>query len=585
MRFSRLVPILLCCLLLCGCQNAAPSDPACTVILEDNAKLHFNRQIFDVPRGSDLTVTVGVPLGQRIADVNYAAATVSACVRTVGSYAEYELKLPHIMYPAVIRLTLAEDRKTEYIMADGSCVTQTESSSRLRINTLPYQASYHQEGCLPIGWQTEDGQVIGFGSRYQPDGTGTKSLRTVYLPCTPETDFLYRAEDDGTIITGFCGEGSIVIPDTLGGLPVTAIAAGAFGEVDTNILALPPTLRRVEEGAFTSLTVEDMYLFDNLTEVGDGAFGRESICHLHIQAVEEPVYCGSYFDTLSEKIDCLASVQEARKLVLFCGSSARFGYDSAMLEAAFPDYRVVNLGVYAYANMMPQALLMQQYLRLGDVVLHSPELDAIDMQFCGETLLDAETFAMMESNYDMLASIDLMGFTGIFDAFAAYQHNRSAMQPRTYADIPAHYDEDGLYHEQLTYNRAGDYILHRENNLDGKLFGIKRACYNASYIREQDWNGINSLYQRLTAQGVTVLFTYSPRSARSITQDSDAAAIADLDEQLRARLNAPVISRIEDSLMDAIYFYGTDNHLSSEGVRLHTQQVIGDLRPYLEVRP
>lgn len=585
MRRFRLIPVLLCCLLLCGCSEAARQAQRCTVILEDNAALHMNRQVFEVPRGDRLTVTVGVPVGQRIAGISDASATVSACVRTVGGYAEYELTLPRVMYPEVVRLTLAPDRRTVYLTENGGSMTITEESSRLRINTLPYADAYRKAGSLPVGWQTEEGRVIGFGSRYQPTADGVQTLCLAYLPCSPETDFHYTVLEGGAVITGFTGQGKIVIPDTLGGVPVTVIAAGAFGHVKTDVLALPPTLQRIEDGAFASLAAEELYLFDSLTQVSDAGFGAVTVRRLHIGAVRAPVYCGSYFDTLSEKIDYLASMQDVRKLVLFCGSSARFGYDSAMLEAAFPAYRVVNLGVYAYANMLPQALLMQQYLRPGDAVLHSPELDAIPAQFCGETALDAETFAMMESNYDMLAEIDLTGMTGIFDAFAAYQRNRSGMQPRAYTDVPAHYDEDGAYREQLTYNRAGDYILHRESNLDGKLFGVKRASYHAASIRTEDWAGLTGLHDRLTQQGVTVLFTYSPRSARSITPDSNAATITELDAQLRARLRAPVISRIEDSLMDALYFYGTDNHLSSDGVRVHTQRVIEDLRPWLEVCP
>ena len=34
--------------------------------------------------------------------------------------------------------------------------------------------------------------------------------------------------------------------------------------------------------------------------------------------------------------------------------------------------------------------------------------------------------------------------------------------------------------------------------------------------------------------------------------------------------------------MDPLYFYGTDNHLSTEGVQIHTRRVIGDLRAALE---
>ena len=34
--------------------------------------------------------------------------------------------------------------------------------------------------------------------------------------------------------------------------------------------------------------------------------------------------------------------------------------------------------------------------------------------------------------------------------------------------------------------------------------------------------------------------------------------------------------------MDPLYFYATDNHLSTEGAKIHTDQVIDDLRRALE---
>ena len=44
----------------------------------------------------------------------------------------------------------------------------------------------------------------------------------------------------------------------------------------------------------------------------------------------------------------------------------------------------------------------------------------------------------------------------------------------------------------------------------------------------------------------------------------------------------PVISEIEDSLVSGTYLYGTDNHLSTEGVALRTRQIIRDLKAQME---
>lgn len=579
---------LVCVLLvlnLTGCASDSLAERTCNVIFEDNGELFFYRQVYPVVQGNDLTVSVGVPTDCRIASVNYDRYSISGKTGYSASYDYYTLILHEIRYPVVIRLTVSPAYTTTYYLGTGESFTVQEENPRLSSNTLPYEAQFEKEGYLPIGWNTTpdgSGVHVGFGSQISRENGTELELYIEYLSCTPMEDFTWEQEGEEITIISYHGSGDLVIPAQLDGLPVTAIAAYAFEDIMADRVAFPPTLKTIEENAFQSFSAEELYLFDNLETVSDSSFGSLSVIHLHINAARPPVYCGSYFDTLSEKAAYLRSLEGQKKLVLFCGSSARFGYDSPMLEAAFPDYRVVNMGVYAYANMLPQAILVMQSLEPGDIVLSSPELDAIDMQFCGSTALDKETFAMMESNYDMLACLDCREFTRIFDAFAEYQKARGRLSPVSYNDVPSQFDEDGVRQQETTYNRYGDYILYRENNIERKTFGIKRAFYNAGHITEQDWTGLNRVYDAFAAQGAQVFFTYSPRSWISLSEDSTEESIIELDQLVRFKLHAEVISPIEDSLIDPLYFNGTDNHLSTEGVDLHTRQVIQDLRQVLE---
>ena len=577
--------------LLTGC--APPGEPVvkCTVLMEDNPALFFSGQIYEVDRFHDLSITVGVPRGERIASVSYEDYTVSPRTGSSLSFDYYTLTLNRIRYPEVIRLDTAPAYTTAYHPGDasggaeGKVIAVEEDSPHLYCNTLPYREQFTRQGYLPIGWNTSSdgsGTHVGFGSRIDRTGQSQLDLYAEWLPCTPAQEFTYILGEDEVTITGYHGDGNIVLPLKIEGRPVTRIARDAFLNVDADILALPHTLKEIEAGAFRSLTVTDFYLFDNMEELSEASFERCQILHLHINAVLDPVYSGSYFDTLPDKTDYLASLQDKPKIVLFCGSSARFGYDSTLFEAAFPDYHVVNMGVFAYSNMLPLSKIVLKYMNEGDILLSSPELDAIDKQFCGENALDKETFCMMESNYDMFAALDCREFTNVFGAFSDYNAARKNMSPRSYQDSPSYYDEDGNRQDSFTYNRQGDYLLYRDNNHSRKSFGVKRAFYNPSHIRAKDWEGLNQMYDAFTEKGVRVFFTYSPRSSISISKDSTPDTITKLDQAFREKLHAPVISSIESSLMDPLYFYGTDNHLSTEGAALHTKKVIDDLRRALE---
>ena len=64
----------------------------------------------------------------------------------------------------------------------------------------------------------------------------------------------------------------------------------------------------------------------------------------------------------------------------------------------------------------------------------------------------------------------------------------------------------------------------------------------------------------------------------ALSDVSTPEARAELDQYLRNNICVPIITELEDSLWSGVYLYGTDNHLSSEGVTIHTERVIAALK-------
>lgn len=136
-------------------------------------------------------------------------------------------------------------------------------------------------------------------------------------------------------------------------------------------MILPGTLYTLEDGAFRDCALSTPYLFDNIRTIGDPAFeGCENLSTLHLNAIKAPVYNGTYFDTFQDKFDRLLSLKTQRKIVLFAGSSVHFGFDSAALDEAFPEYEIVNMGVFAYTSAKPQMELILSCMKEGDILLH-----------------------------------------------------------------------------------------------------------------------------------------------------------------------------------------------------------------------
>ena len=458
------------------------------------------------------------------------------------------------------------------------------SYAHLRENTLQGTVWFHRDGYTLFAWNTApdgSGIAVGLGSRY--DLTDGADLYAQWLPWSPDTDFDWSVTDTGAQVTGYRGAGGVcVIPAEYGGQPVRGIAGGAFSGARFTLLLLPPSLRTIGEAAFTDCVFDTLALSDSLETVSDAGFPGCSLRTLRVNAAVSPAYSGSWFDTFQDKLDHLRSLRGRRKLILSSGSSGRYGYDSSLLAAAFPELSPANMGVYAYTNALPQLRLILPLTEAGDILLYAPEFDAVQEQFCVSDRLDAGFWAMMESDYDTVAALDLRTFSGVFDSFGEYQRVRRGMPKRSYEQSAANYDDDGNYYAFSTYDRYGDLVLPRPNgDTDGRL-RHNIADYTLDSFPDGTVQALNAALRPFTERGVTVYFGYTPRNSASLTEKSTPDRRQALEQYLRDTLEVPVISRLEDSLMKGRYFWLIDSHLSSEGARLRTQQVISDLKAVMD---
>lgn len=467
---------------------------------------------------------------------------------------------------------------------EGDAIALPVDNAHLRVNTAQGTGYFRREGYVLTGWNTApdgSGERIGLGSRTERrDGL---ALYAQWAKVSPEGSFSYEFREGQAWITGYSGAAPrCVVPEELGGSPVRGICAGAFRDGAFEELILPHTLYTVEGGAFHGCAVREITLFDTLREVSDESFqdcrGPKT---LHVNAATSPVYSGSYFDTFSDKYDWLLSLKGRKKLVLASGSSGRYGYDSPALAAAFPDYVPANMGVYAYTNALPQLELIRGLMEEGDVLLSAPEFDAAEEQFCASSRLDAPFWAMMESNYDAAALLDLRNYSGVLDSLGEYLAARRGMAGRNYGESPASYDDDGNRYAFATYNQYGDLTLPRPNGERDVCLRHNIADYTTANITPGRVEALNDVYRRFLDGGIAVYFTYTPRNRNSLTADSTPATRRELHNYLTEHLCVPVISDIEDSLYAGNYFYLIDSHLSGEGAAIRTKRVIEDLRPYL----
>lgn len=490
--------------------------------------------------------------------------------------------------------------------------------SHLRINTPGLLEVNPPEGRTLLGWSTN---AVGSADIFQ-DGldhfalpgsrikaTADAEGLTLYAVWSEWTDSRYfETESDGgsgeggsggkgegVAITGCTADPAttpvLTIPAAIDGKPVTTIAAKAFENAPYKAVILPASLRNIHDDAFLRADLERLFLYDSIERISDRAFSDcGKLAHLYIGAATAPRYSGTYYDTFPDKMDYLME-QAARRdvgdidrlLVLFSGSSTRFGYDSKAIEAAFPGTAVANMGVFAYTNALSQLDLILPCLRRGDILLDSPEFDAAKRQFCTSASFDDKFYNMIEGNYSLLARLDLRRYQNVFNAFSQFLSIRRALPALQYGISAKDYDEDGNPVTQPSYNENGDYIVYRANaDSDAPVYGLPLDYTVNSYPEDYFLAPANEEFTRFTDRGVRVFFTYAPRNRLALSKASTKEAIAALDQHFRDHLSVPVISSIEDSLYPGRLFYGTDNHLSTEGVQIRTERVIRGLKRALE---
>ena len=593
MNTRKLKTILFTALLLvlsglvgCGQKNDSEEN-LCHIVMEKGDGYQVTDPVRTIKSGSNVNFTVTLDNNWQLLGTDYHGETE---ITKDDDGKTVEIVLHEVKYSESICIQ-AEKGKYEILYdANGGQNTSGDSDrvsicyrgTHQRINTSIGTDLFFRKGYTLLGWNTRadgSGQAVGLGSRI-----AWKSGLVLYAQWTPwtdEADFIYKKVSGFAVITGYSGKAQqICIPSSLGGLPVRTIRENAFADTDCKTVILSPGIYEIEKWAFRNSHLEQLYLYDDLEKISDYAFQDCDMLHtLHINAIEAPAYSGNYFDTFQDKYDRLLSMKDKKKIVLFSGSSTRFGYDSEMIDQAFPDYEVVNMGVFAYSPALPQLELIRSCMKEGDVLLDSPEFDAANRQFCYQKELDYATFAMMESDYDVFAQLDLREYKQIFTAFTAYQDARADMERKNYDVCASEYDEDGNEVEEPSYNEYGDYVVYRPNSTSEKpIYGLPVNYTVNAYPKDTYIDSINTEFQRFLDQGIKVYFTYSPRNKYALSEDSTQEERIRLHEYFKSQLNVPVISELEDSLYTGIYLYGTDNHLSTEGAQIRTEKVIRDLK-------
>lgn len=274
-------------------------------------------------------------------------------------------------------------------------------------------------------------------------------------------------------------------------------------------------------------------------------------------------YDETFLAELENKHARLASI-DTKKVVLIGGSNLAFGVDSARLEE-YIGMPVVNYGLYATIGTKAMLDMSRPYIHEGDIVVICPETNAqtYSLYYNARSMWQA-----LDCDLSMLRDV---GFSNLGKLMAALPE--FASEKRGFIRTDTKPTPSGIY-AKASFNEYGDIAVDRPyNEMPTKYDTSMPVSLTTDLLDEEFVEYLNTYAAACRRRGAEVYFGFSPINADAIvsTDEQKEAFYQALGEEL----SFPLLSDIDDYILDSAYFYDTNFHLNSCGA-LHRTSLLAD---------
>ncbi len=277
----------------------------------------------------------------------------------------------------------------------------------------------------------------------------------------------------------------------------------------------------------------------------------------------------TFLGELKEKTKLLSQT-EGKRVVLVGGSSLAFGVDSALLERALPEYRVVNFGMYAALGTTVMLDLSEPLIRAGDIVILLPEQQR---QTLSGFFDPAIAWQGLDGAYDLLRSLPgekLARLAGAFPEFAgekwAYFLTGTRPEPQ------------GVYRKSV-FNEYGDVVspLCGANRMPGGFDSDTPIEFDPAMLTEDFIRQVEDYRRALEARGAQVWYGFCSMNALA----AQTQGIEDFCQAVTEKLGLPILGDPRDSILPAGWFFDTNFHLNSSGKTVYTRLLARNIKAML----
>lgn len=282
-----------------------------------------------------------------------------------------------------------------------------------------------------------------------------------------------------------------------------------------------------------------------------------------------PQYDETFLGEMKYKVQRLQET-EGKRIVFVGGSSVPFSVKSELIQDCFPQYNIVDFGMYADMGIVVMLDWAKTEIHEGDIFILMPEQSSqtLSCYFSGEDVWQAAdgAFALIpllpSKRYEKLAAS-----LPVFAGKKLYYALNDTPKP------------EGIY-ARTSFNEYGDIAYpYREYNImaggydPNDLISFSQEILQTDFIAE-----LNNFANEAAAKGASVYYHFPPINEQALAADTTKARIDSYYHFLQEQLSFPVLGNPYHSLMESGWFYDTNYHLNDSGATLFTKYLIEDVK-------
>lgn len=276
-------------------------------------------------------------------------------------------------------------------------------------------------------------------------------------------------------------------------------------------------------------------------------------------------YDETFLGELKDKHARLSSIKE-EKIVLIGGSNLAFGINSAQLEE-YIEMPVVNYGLYATIGTKAMLDMSVSYINKGDIVVICPETEK-------------QTYSLYYNAHSMWQALDCdlsmlkdVGFSNLGKLIAVLPD--FAAEKRDFIRNNTKPSSSGIYAES-SFNEYGDIEVERQYNEMPENYDTSMPVYLTTDLLDKEFfDYLNKYAAKCKLRGAKVYFGFSPINADAVVSSDEEKD--EFYKALEKELDFPLLSDINDYILDSAFFYDTNFHLNSCGALQRTSLLADDL--------